>query len=84
MRIQALKAVSATILAGFIKILIDFIKKGFKQKLNQLCPYTDDINSFVLHNTAPLSQVSAHNYIKFMKGTEDITIFNYKSTRSNQ
>ena len=77
MRIQALKAVSATILAEFIKILIDFIKKGFKKKLNQLCPYTDDINSFVLHNTTPLSQVSAHNYIKFMKGTEDITIFNY-------
>ena len=31
MRIQALKAVSATILAGIIKILIDFIKKGFKK-----------------------------------------------------
>ena len=31
MRIQALKAVSATILAEFIKILIDFIKKGFKK-----------------------------------------------------
>jgi hypothetical protein len=77
MRLPSLNTLYTTILSGFVEILVDFTKDLFKKKDIQLCPYPEAVRTFTNQNNTKLSEVSAINFNKFVKGNEDITIFNY-------
>ena len=42
-----------------------------------MCRYPEDVRAFTNNNNEQLSEVSGINLFKFVKGNEDIAIFNY-------